>query len=401
MAVSLGQLAASTNRADNATITITAVDPDTKVIYFWEGSRRTNDTTNDGWIESATYEGQAMSFSDAFDFISRQRTRLWYFLNPATGANKDIVIQRVNNTGATRAVSQVAELKDTLSNKYKLKSFDGDGEPNSGTSISQTTTDNVESTDVLIYAHQVYNATGTSTSAGTGETQLNSTEDDLLVLGHGYNISGAGAQITVDSNHNFGSARSQNMVVAIFELDQIDESEIAEVSEAISSQVSSAAPTNVSAVSAVGGVQLNGTADGVHASAWFRKTATGGSWIRIARFSAGTTSMSFLDETASPSVKYIYQACHLDSWDQTTGCAQTAEAIWGIDQEGFRFRNDDGTEITATWKSGQDVDIAILGDNQFRLRFVVDVQGDPAAYGFRLEAKKVGDSVWHRIPVQP
>ena len=46
--------------------------------------------------------------------------------------------------------------------------------------------------------------------------------------------------------------------------------------------------------------------------------------------------------------------------------------MFNLDQSHFRFRNDDGTEITATWKQDQDVDETILVDTIFRVRFVLD-----------------------------
>lgn len=401
MTVSLAQLASSTNRNDGATIATVTIHTDAKVAYFWEGSRRTNDTTEDGWILSATCDGQAMSSSDAYDFITRERTRLWYLIDPPTGASKAFVVQRVNDTNATRAVSQVAEIRDTVNNKYRLKSVDGDGEPNSGTSISQTTTDNVETTDVLIYAHQVYNASGTSTSAGTGETQLATTEDALLVLGHGYNISGSGSPITVDSNHDFGSARSQNMVVALFELDPAAGTDGIDVSDSATARVvCSTAPTVSGLVKTATGIRLSGTADGVHASAWFRRVGTG-PWIRLARFDAGVTNMEFLDESAEPNVTYSYRACHLDAEDNTCKCTGTfTQTLTGLVQEGGRFRNDDGSETTATWITGQDANISLNAGQRIRIRILLDARGNPPSQQYRITGGLITEP-FQRIPVRP
>lgn len=43
-----------------------------------------------------------------------------------------------------------------------------------------------------------------------------------------------------------------------------------------------------------------------------------------------------------------------------------------LDQEGFRWRNDDGSETTATWKAAQDTDLTALLSANVRLRTIVD-----------------------------
>ena len=87
-------------------------------------------------------------------------------------------------------------------------------------------------------------------------------------------------------------------------------------------------------------------------------------------------------------------------------------AIWGsplvvtslpvsisVEQEGFRFRNDDGSESAATWKAAQDVDASIAIDERFRLRFLLNATGDPAAQSYQLEYRKVGAALWTRVPI--
>jgi len=56
-----------------------------------------------------------------------------------------------------------------------------------------------------------------------------------------------------------------------------------------------------------------------------------------------------------------------------------------IEQEGFRPRNDDGTEATATWKANQDTNINLAADTAFRLRILLNATGDPASIGAQLE----------------
>jgi hypothetical protein len=69
-------------------------------------------------------------------------------------------------------------------------------------------------------------------------------------------------------------------------------------------------------------------------------------------------------------------------------------------QEGFRWRNDDGTEIGASWRQNQDVDDSIGKNTNIRLRLVIDARGDPDAAQFQLEYKESSDpaSEWRKVP---
>lgn len=68
-----------------------------------------------------------------------------------------------------------------------------------------------------------------------------------------------------------------------------------------------------------------------------------------------------------------------------------------LEQEGARFRNDDGSETTATWAAAQDANVtAPLGAN-LRLRVLVDTTDDAPSTAYTLRYKKSTDSVY--VPV--
>jgi len=69
------------------------------------------------------------------------------------------------------------------------------------------------------------------------------------------------------------------------------------------------------------------------------------------------------------------------------------------EQEGFRFRNDDGSESAATWKADQDTDISLGKEVACRLRTLVDMTGDPPTQQATLQYRKVGDPAteWRTI----
>ena len=56
-----------------------------------------------------------------------------------------------------------------------------------------------------------------------------------------------------------------------------------------------------------------------------------------------------------------------------------------LNQEGFRFRNDDGDEDEATWKANQDVSINLSAGSISRIRFLIDSVGDISGKQFQLE----------------
>jgi hypothetical protein len=56
-----------------------------------------------------------------------------------------------------------------------------------------------------------------------------------------------------------------------------------------------------------------------------------------------------------------------------------------IEQEGFRFRNDDGSESAATWGAAQDTNITLASNTATRIRILLNATGDPASIGAQLE----------------
>ena len=73
-----------------------------------------------------------------------------------------------------------------------------------------------------------------------------------------------------------------------------------------------------------------------------------------------------------------------------------------LEQEGFRFRNDDGSESTATWKDAQDANITLASDTAFRLRMLINATLDPDVKNLQLECryKATGGSFqnWVKVP---
>lgn len=85
------------------------------------------------------------------------------------------------------------------------------------------------------------------------------------------------------------------------------------------------------------------------------------------------------------------------NWN-SCGIALKPLASSTLEQEGYRWRNDDGDETTATWNMAQDNEGTFTANSSKRLRVIVDATGDPAAIAPQLEYRKIGDSVWRKVP---
>lgn len=68
-----------------------------------------------------------------------------------------------------------------------------------------------------------------------------------------------------------------------------------------------------------------------------------------------------------------------------------------LDQYGFRPRNDDGSETTATWKAAQNTTWTMAADETFRLRMGINATGDFSSKGYKLQYRRVGDASWRDI----
>jgi hypothetical protein len=69
-----------------------------------------------------------------------------------------------------------------------------------------------------------------------------------------------------------------------------------------------------------------------------------------------------------------------------------------LDQNVYRYFNDDGSESGSTAMAAQNVDVTVLPGGIFRIRFGVQATGDPTAKQFRLEYDTVGGSNWKQVP---
>ena len=103
---------------------------------------------------------------------------------------------------------------------------------------------------------------------------------------------------------------------------------------------------------------------------------------------SGTTSYGITDHTGTVDMSGIAVE------------VKGAPAI--LEQEGYRWRADDGSETSATWLAGQDSNITRAADIATRLRMLVNDTGDSPSTQFQLEWRKVsGATDWRRVATAP
>ena len=84
---------------------------------------------------------------------------------------------------------------------------------------------------------------------------------------------------------------------------------------------------------------------------------------------------------------------YIDNW---TG--DDLAASFTVDQEGYRWRNDDEGEATATWATAaQDATATVNLETNIRLRALINATGDPATANYQLEYRKQGTSDWIKV----
>lgn len=99
---------------------------------------------------------------------------------------------------------------------------------------------------------------------------------------------------------------------------------------------------------------------------------------------------------ASLSADWITTEYNNQKNDGTFWTAGTPSENYEYEQEGFRFRNDDGSETTATWRAVQDTNAIFLPQANFRLRLITDITNDPPSEGFKIQYRGNGNnpSAW-------
>ena len=144
----------------------------------------------------------------------------------------------------------------------------------------------------------------------------------------------------------------------------------------------------------IGGVANGGSVNTPAAGTGF--TSIGTAWqfgygtdlFRAEHQRITSTSALPLTMTAGANVRHFSVAVIL---------SETGAGAATLEQTHYRFRNDDGSETTATWAAAEDTPISLAKNTPVRLRVEIGATGDPANAAYKLQYRKVGDSTWRDI----
>ena len=129
-------------------------------------------------------------------------------------------------------------------------------------------------------------------------------------------------------------------------------------------------------------------------------------WFVVVTDDAGTNRLNIVAFSGSSSIRkegltYASPADPMGTPDATGAISHGIYATYTVgstlDQSHFRFRNDDGSETTATWAAAEDTPISLAKNTPVRLRVEIGATGDPANAAYKLQYRKVGDSTWRDI----
>lgn len=157
--------------------------------------------------------------------------------------------------------------------------------------------------------------------------------------------------------------------------------------------------TNTSSDLYQAGTDLSGTftddIDGDTRSSW----DIGIDYITTADVSAEATPTSVYITSSTNTAQASFQRSDLASASIFYLTISAGFPIF-LQQEGFRWRDDDNDEANASWLDAQDTNISRERNVNTRIRVLVNANGDPASKQFQLEYRKVGDTDWKAVPTE-
>lgn len=249
----------------------------------------------------------------------------------------------------------------------------------------------------LVVGMSIWDAAGTNTVTSVTDT-LGNTYSQVatvtetthkLYIFRAFNVLGGTNAVTVNLSG------SSDLTFAATEIDTVP---ITNPNDASNSATGTSTTPSVSVTTVNSAPQVFG----VFAHDGTNRTLTEGSgWTMLAENEGGSANMP---------LAWMYQAYASSGAKTVNGTIGTGVVNWAIlgasfasvvaatlDQYGFRGRNDDGSETTATWKAAQNTSFSITPDQAFRLRFGINASGDPASAGFKVQYRKVGAAAWRDV----
>lgn len=142
-------------------------------------------------------------------------------------------------------------------------------------------------------------------------------------------------------------------------------------------------------------VSSESSAPGVNARINQTITFVGGEDFHLSASDAGARNFGKTDPSGGFYLTDIDGTTRTGAWD--VGADQADDGL--IEQEGYRFRDDDGSESAATWLASQDSNVTRATATNTRLRALLNATGNPPSQQYQLEFKKSSDTTYKRVEV--
>jgi hypothetical protein len=128
-------------------------------------------------------------------------------------------------------------------------------------------------------------------------------------------------------------------------------------------------------------------------------TGTVSPWLGVSSIQLGCGSAYILSVDANKAAGWNYSTAQWSAVGMSFRIIPPPTLSY--EQEGFRFRNDDGSETSATWVAAQDTNISRGAGINTRLRMLTNIVSDPPSQRAKLQFRKVGQTDWMDVINRP
>lgn len=123
--------------------------------------------------------------------------------------------------------------------------------------------------------------------------------------------------------------------------------------------------------------------------------------IPLAKFGSNGDGTPVSDPTGSPLVPEDADGFKFRFWNSVSRNWDFDEvqlvSSFALEQHSFRFYDDDGDEDASTPLEALNTPVTVQVETPVRLRVLVNATGDPSSKNFKLQYRKVGDTLWQDV----
>ncbi|HRI19125.1 MAG TPA: hypothetical protein PL196_11430 [Burkholderiaceae bacterium] len=106
---------------------------------------------------------------------------------------------------------------------------------------------------------------------------------------------------------------------------------------------------------------------------------------------------AYLNQATAATIELVISWTGSCRWS-AAAAVFTVAATAAVEQEGFRFGNDDGAESAHTWAATQDAGVTAPAGATRLVNVALNVTSNPADFAPKLQYRKVGETLWRDVP---